>query len=295
MERYHPGVVTLYFVAMLVFSAWFQQPVFLALSLLTALVVSKATLGSQWGRRLGWSVLLGAVVGVWWAIFARFGDTILMENLLGNPLTLEGLVYSATLWGRVTAVVLWWESLLCLVPAERLLTLTGKVFPHLSLYGTVLLRFLPQLRRQRAGIQAARAGIGVSESWREKTRRESMTATWGLENLQRTAQAMRCRGYSLRRRTTYQATWLKHGDRLLLLLEGWGIILLLCGWALNQTRAWYDPELIVNRVTPLSGVFYGVYLVFALLPVELALKQRLRERHDRRNREKIPQEKGVMG
>lgn len=286
MERYHPGVITLYFAAMLVFTAWFQQPVFLALSLFTALVVSKATLGDQWNRRLGWSLLLGAVVGVWWAVFARFGDTILLDNLLGNPLTLEGLVYSATLWVRVTAVVLWWESLLRLVPAERLLTLTGKVFPHLSLYGTVLLRFLPQLRRQRQGIQAARAGIGVAESWREKTRRESMVATWGLESLQRTVQAMRCRGYSLRRRTTYQATWLKHGDRLLLLLEGWGIVLLLCGWALNQTRAWYDPELIVNRVTPLSGGFYVVYVLFALLPVELAGKAWLRERRDQRNREK---------
>ena len=286
MERYHPGVITLYFAAMLVFTAWFQQPVFLVLSLLTALVVSKVTLGDQWGRRLGWSLLLGAVVGVWWAVFARFGDTILLDNLLGNPLTLEGLVYSATLWVRVTAVVLWWESLLRLVPAERLLTLTGKVFPHLSLYGTVLLRFLPQLRRQRQGIQAARAGIGVAETWREKTRRESMVATWGLESLQRTVQAMRCRGYSLRQRTTYQATWLKHGDRLLLLLEGWGIVLLLCGWALNQTRAWYDPELIVNRVTPLSGVFYVAYVLFALLPVELAVKAWLRERRDRRNREK---------
>ena len=286
MERYHPGVITLYFAAMLVFTAWFQQPVFLALSLFTALVVSKATLGGQWGRRLGGSLLLGAIIGIWWAVFARFGDTILIDNLLGNPLTLEGLVYSATLWVRVTAVVLWWESLLRLVPAERLLTLTGKVFPHLSLYGTVLLRFLPQFRRQRQGIQAARAGIGIAESWREKTRRESMTATWGLESLQRTVQAMRCRGYSLRRRTTYQVTWLKHGDRLLLLLEGWGIVLLLCGWALNQTRAWYDPELIVNRVTPLSGMFYAVYVLFALLPVELALQMRLRERRDQRNREK---------
>ena len=286
MERYHPGVITLYFAAMLVFTVWFQQPVFLALSLFTALVVSKATLGDQWGRRLGWSLLLGAIIGIWWAVIARFGDTILIDNLLGNPLTMEGLVYSATLWVRVTAVVLWWESLLRLVPAERLLTLTGKVFPHLSLYGTVLLRFLPQFRRQRQGIQAARAGIGIAESWREKTRRESMTATWGLESLQRTVQAMRCRGYSLRRRTTYQVTWLKHGDRLLLLLEGWGIVLLLCGWALNQTRAWYDPELIVNRVTPLSGMFYAVYVLFALLPVELALQMRLRERRDQRNREK---------
>ena len=46
------------------------------------------------------------------------------------------------------------------------------------------------------------------------------------------------------------------------------------------------PELIVNRVTPLSGVFYAAYVLFALLPVELAFKAWLRERRDRRNREK---------
>lgn len=53
MERYHPGVITLYFAAMLVFTAWFQQPVFLALSLFTALVVSKATLGGPMGTAAG--------------------------------------------------------------------------------------------------------------------------------------------------------------------------------------------------------------------------------------------------
>lgn len=295
MERYHSGVIVYYFAAMLVFSAWFQQPIFLALSLLAALVVSCYLLGGQWKKRLRWSLLLGMVVGLWWALFARFGDTILIERFLGNPVTLEGLVYSATLWVRVTAELLWWECLLRLVPAQQLLTLTGKLFPHLSLYGTVLLRFLPQLRRQRQGIQAARAGIGVPESWREKRQRASMTATWSLENLQRTVQAMRCRGYSLRRRTTYQNTWLKHGDRLLLLWESWGVILLLCGWALDQTRAWYDPELIVNAITPLSGLFYLVYLGFALLPLELAVKQRAQAQREKRKRERLLRQKGVVG
>lgn len=295
MERYHSGVIVFYFTAMLVFSAWFQQPIFLALSLLSALVVSRYLLGSQWRKRLGWSLLLGMVVGLWWALFARFGDTILIESFFGNPVTLEGLVYSATLWIRVTAVLLWWDCLLCLVSVERLLTLTGKLFPHLSLYGTVLLRFLPQLRRQRQGIKLARGGIGMRESWREKLQRESMTATWGLERLRSTVQAMRCRGYSLRRRTTYQNTWLKHGDRLLLLWESWGVILLLCGWALDQTRAWYDPELIVNDVTPLSGLFYLIYLGFALLPLELAAKQRAQAQREKRKRERLLRQKGVVG
>ena len=42
----------------------------------------------------------------------------------------------------------------------------------------------------------------------------------------------------------------------------------------------------MNRVTPLSGGFYVVYVLFALLPVELAFKAWLRERRDQRNREK---------
>lgn len=199
MERYHPGVITLYFAAMLVFTAWFQQPIFLALSLFTALVVSKVTLGGPVGSTAGVEPavgrgggrLVGGVRPVW-------GHHIIRQPI-GQPADPGGAGVQRHLWVRVTAIVLWWESLLRLVSAERLLTLTGKALPHLSLYGTVLLRFLPQLRRQRQGIRAARAGIGVAETWREKTRRESMVATWGLESLQRTVQAMRCRGYSLRR------------------------------------------------------------------------------------------------
>ena len=64
MGRYHPGVITLYFAAMLVFTAWFQQPVFLALSLFTALVVSKAPWAASgdggWGGVCCWVLSLAS-------------------------------------------------------------------------------------------------------------------------------------------------------------------------------------------------------------------------------------------
>lgn len=69
---------------------------------------------------------------------------------------------------------------------------------------------------------------------------------------------------------------------MLLTVESWGIVILLCGWALNQTRAWYDPVLVVNQITPVSVLFYVAYLVFALLPVELELLMALSRRRDQR-------------
>ena len=226
IESCHPGVIALYFAAMLAFTGWFQQPVFLALSLGTAVVVTGFLFRDGLWKRLGWTATAGGVVFLWAALFCRFGDTVLWGELWGNPVTLEGLVYSAT--------------------------------PNLS------------------GLAERKNGL------REGLRRESMVLTWALDSLGGAARSMTCRGYSLRHRTSYACRWMGHGDRVLLTVESWGIVILLCGWALNQTRAWYDPVLVVNQITPVSVLFYVAYLVFALLPVELELLMALSRRRDQR-------------
>ena len=101
IESCHPGVIALYFAAMLAFTGWFQQPVFLALSLGTAVVVTGFLFRDGLWKRLGWTATAGGVVFLWAALFCRFGDTVLWGELWGNPVTLEGLVYSATLWVQI--------------------------------------------------------------------------------------------------------------------------------------------------------------------------------------------------
>ena len=39
----------------------------------------------------------------------------------------------------------------------------------------------------------------------------------------------------------------------------------------NQTNIYYDPEIIMNRVTPVSVIFYAAYAVFLLLPMGLQM------------------------
>ncbi len=77
IESCHPGVIALYFAAMLAFTGWFQQPVFLALSLGTAVVVTGFLFRDGLWKRLGWTATAGGVVFLWAALFCRFGDTVL--------------------------------------------------------------------------------------------------------------------------------------------------------------------------------------------------------------------------
>lgn len=151
IESCHPGVIALYFAAMLAFTGWFQQPVFLALSLGTAVVVTGFLFRDGLWKRLGWTATAGGVVFLWAALFCRFGDTVLWGELWGNPVTLEGLVYSATLWVRVTAALLWCGCLFRLVPVDKIVGLLGRVAPHLSLYITILLRLAPRMGCRRPG------------------------------------------------------------------------------------------------------------------------------------------------
>ena len=39
----------------------------------------------------------------------------------------------------------------------------------------------------------------------------------------------------------------------------------------NQTNILYDPEIIMNRITPVSYLFYIAYAAFLLLPMGLQI------------------------
>lgn len=287
IERYHPGTLVLYLAAMLVFTFWFQQPVFLFLSLLSAVLVTGTIVPTGFHKTIGVAVTAGTVVFLWFALFCRMGETVLWERFLGNPVTAEGLLYSGTLWMRVTAGVFWCTCLFRLVSAQQIIQLLGRILPHFSLYLTILLCLVPRMTVQRRGIRSARECLGIPYRGREVLRIESMVVTWALDSLGMTTRSMRGRGYALRHRTTYADRLLGHGDRMLLIGQCWGMVVLLCGWALNQTQTWYAPVFLMNKITLLSMLFYGIYLLFALLPLELELISVVQRQQDRRKRGKL--------
>ena len=82
---------------------------------------------------------------------------------------------------------------------------------------------------------------------------------------------MKSRGFLLRGRSAYSIYRFDNRDR------GFIISIVICLAAvaaaalLDQTVIYYDPEIIMNRVTPVSFVFYTAYAVFIMMPAVLQI------------------------
>ena len=111
----------------------------------------------------------------------------------------------------------------------------------------------------------------------------SILITWTLESFIESGFSMKSRGCSLRGRTAYSIYRFDNRDRSLVVV----LVACLGGLAaalmLDQTRVYYDPEIIWNRVTFWSYVFYGIYGAFLLLPMGLELSGKWRFQRERKN------------
>ena len=83
--------------------------------------------------------------------------------------------------------------------------------------------------------------------------------------------SMRCRGYTLPHRTAFSIYRFDNRDRSFVIGLFACLSVLLAGMLLHQTRIYYNPRIILNRITPLSAVFYAAYFVLCMLPMALQI------------------------
>ena len=80
---------------------------------------------------------------------------------------------------------------------------------------------------------------------------------------------MRSRGYALKGRSAFSIYRFDNRDRSLVILLFFCFTAILAGALLDQTAMQYNPEIILNRVTPASFFFYGAYAFVGCLPMLL--------------------------
>lgn len=82
---------------------------------------------------------------------------------------------------------------------------------------------------------------------------------------------MKCRGYSLRGRTAFSIYRFDNRDRGFVIASFAGIFMMIAASLLDQTHIYYNPEIIMNRITMVSFIFYAGYACFLLLPMLLQM------------------------
>lgn len=272
-DSYHPAINLIYFTAVIAAAAVFQHPAFLAAAYFCAFVYSVKLNGLRAFVFNLCLVPLIAAWALWYGYYHHFGVTALRQNMIGNTITLEAIVYGGTLGIRGASIVMWFSCLHSIFSSDKVVYLFGRVSPRLSLFLSILLRMVPRIRRQAARISMAQRCIGrgpdqgnILRRMQNRIRIFSVLITWLIESAAQISDSMRSRGHSLRGRTAFSIYRFDVRDRTLVIVMFLCIAVVMTGVLFDQTHILYNPRIVMNRVTPLSHAFYGAYTVFCLLP-----------------------------
>ena len=274
-ERCHPAVNLIYFTAVLIGMITFQHPVFLAISFLCAFAYSIKRNGT---KALVYNLcLLPLIVGfaLYYSSYTHFGMTVLKQNMIGNNMTLESLVYGVVLGVIGAGVCIWFSCVFSVFTTDKVVYLFGKVSPRLSLFLAISLRMIPRIKKEAKRINMAQQGIGRGANqgnpWqriRNCLRIFSMLITWTIDSHTIASESMRSRGSSLRGRKAFSIYRFDNRDRAYVIGMFLFLTLTAMGVMLKQTDMVYDPKIIWTEVNPVFGIGYTI---LCLMPLGLEL------------------------
>ena len=277
-EKSHPAVNFIFFFAVIAGTILFQHPVFLLISFACAYLYSV--------KRNGWKAVafnslllpLAAAFALYYSSYNHFGITVLQQNMIGNNITLESLVYGFVLGITVAGVLIWFSCVFSIFTTDKVVYLFGKLSPRLSLFLAILLRMVPRIKKEAKRINTAQRGIGRGVNQGNLFRRIhngirifSMLITWTIDSLTVASESMRSRGSSLRGRTAFSIYRFDNRDRAFVVSLFLCLTVTLMAMILKQTNALYDPRIVMPSVTAGSYVLYACYAVFCLMPLGLEL------------------------
>lgn len=277
-DSYHPMINLIYFASAITCTLLFDQPVFLAISFLAAFIYSVKLNGV---RSLIFNLCLIPLIGAytaWYSYYNHFGITNLRMNFIGNQITLEAVVVGIVRGTKIASVVMFFSCIFAVVTSDKVVYLFGRISPRLSLYLSVLLRFIPRVKQRGKRIELSRRGIGKGCFQGNPLQRVlhtlsflSILITWTLEDFVESAASMKCRGYSLRGRTAFSIYRFDNRDRGFVIAIFTCLTIILMAAAFDQTTIPYNPMILMNRITVMSVFFYLAYTVLLLLPMILQI------------------------
>lgn len=284
-DSYHPVINLIYFAGAIGFTVAFHHPVFLAISYLVAFAYSVKLNGIR-GLVFNLCLLpLMAAYALWYSYYTHFGVTIIGQNFTGNDLTMESLVFGFVISVTAAAVIMWMSCVFAVFSSDKVVYLFGRVSPKASLFLSILLRSVPRIKQMTRKTNTAQKGIGHGcfqggiAGVRFVPRLISIVVTWTLESFAERSDSMKSRGYTLRGRTAFSIYRFDNRDRLFVVVLFLCLTLVAMAVMFDQTNIYYDPEIIMNRVTPASVFFYTGYAVFLLLPMVLQVAGEIRYSH----------------
>ncbi len=278
-KGYHPLVNFIYFFAIILCSSVFMHPIFLILSL-TSAIWYMIMLEGRKALRLALVYMLPLILASFIInpLFNHQGATILLYFPDGNPLTFESIIYGVFAAIMIVSVICWFKSFSVIITSDKIMYLFGKALPSLSLVFSMVLRFVPQFKARFSMVNMSQRLMAKKEkSLMDKMkilfRVFIITVTWSLESSVDMADSMKSRGYKTKKRTAYSNYTLRCRDYVVLGLIVAFLLLLLTGYFLGNMAFSYFPTLAEFSISYNNVWTVIVYFLLCFLPIIIEYRE----------------------
>ncbi len=266
-SRRHPVVNLIYFIAVIFFTVFFMHPVLLGISIITSFFYMLILTG---GKRAVKSLafilpvsVLAAVINV---LFNHRGVTILTYFPNGNPVTMEAFLYGVAAALMIAAVIWWFQSFSEIMTSDKILCIFGKILPSLSLIFSMVLRFVPRLKKQLISVSNAQKASGrKTNKIKGASLVVSAVTTWAIEGSVETADSMKARGFGTGKRTSYAVFRFTLRDLIEVIYIAVLSVYILLGKDSLQFE--FYPSIAYKDLTLYGVSIYTAFFLIAVMPL----------------------------
>lgn len=272
-DTWHPVVQLLFFLFVIGISVFVRNPVILGISFIAAAVTGYSFKKTHFTRTLVCIYIPVILAAMFFnPLFSHEGATILGYFPDGNPLTLESVLYGLYNGMLIGTVCLWFYSFNTVMNSERILYLTGCLFPSAALVLSMVLKFIPDMKLQIRRIsQAFRSlgfyGGGLLKKLRFSVAVLSVMITWAFENSIDKSDSMRARGYGLKGRTRYTTFSWKREDTLRLLILAAFSAVVFAGIFSESLETFFYPVFFMKKQSIMSVLSFVFFTSACFMPV----------------------------
>lgn len=283
-KNFHPLAIMLYYAAAVVFSVIFINPVCMLISMLFAVVNSLIFCGTSAVKRALRGILVMALLmAAANPLFNHAGMTILCYFPNGNPLTLESLVYGCAAAFMVASVIVHFCGFNKIMTSDKLMHLTGRLIPSLSLMLSMILRFVPRLTactHNAAEAQRCLRGNTADNGVRNKIKNGiavvSAVTSLSLEASVDVSDSMKNRGYGLRGRTSYTNIRITPRDAVALAVMTAIAVYIIIGACRGGFGFEYFPRISARFGSLYYTTLYAAYFMFFSVPSVVGIKEEIK-------------------
>lgn len=268
----HPIVNFIYFVLAIGLTMFFWHPVFLTISLIASIVYLKLYRAEI---HLLYMITMFVFIIIFNGLVNHQGMTTLFYMFYGNPITLESLLYGFSAGGMIISVICWFSCYMKIVTSDKFIYLFSKISKKLSLFFSMILRFVPLLLtrlKEVYGIQKLMCS-NKKEKIQVVFNSFFITTSWAIENSITTSDSMKARGYELKGRTSFSNYRFTLRDTVILIIM---VLLFVGSLIMLKSQAFYIryfPSVKIS--TNFLGIVFTSILLF--LPVLINLYYRARD------------------